>query len=72
VTAPCTGGLATIENLARHFGSDLFVLHFTYGNDEKAVRCTADQMNSMARFVSAHAGVEIARAYRDEFARRLR
>ena len=26
-SAPCSGGLAVIENLARHFHKDLFVVH---------------------------------------------
>lgn len=62
VTGPCTGGLATIENLARHFGCDLFVLDLPSPRGEKEVQYTARQMESLARFVSARTGVAIERA----------
>ncbi len=62
VTGPCTGGLATIENLSRHFGCDYFVLDLPCASGEKEVQYTVRQMESLALFVSARTGVAIERA----------
>ena len=55
-TAPCSGGLATIENLARHYGKDLFVLHLPYDRGERGVQNLAGQLKTMVEFVSGHLG----------------
>jgi benzoyl-CoA reductase/2-hydroxyglutaryl-CoA dehydratase subunit BcrC/BadD/HgdB len=65
-TAPCAGGLATIENLARLYGKDLFTLHMPYGDDESAVRYLAAQIREMAGFVAAHTGNPLAADRLDE------
>ncbi len=55
-STPCTGGLAAIENLARHFDKDVFVLHIPSRDDEAGVRYLAEQFHAMADFVAAHTG----------------
>jgi benzoyl-CoA reductase/2-hydroxyglutaryl-CoA dehydratase subunit BcrC/BadD/HgdB len=55
-TTPCAGGLAALENLARHFRKDLFVLHFPYDADERSARSLAAQLVEMTQFVAAHTG----------------
>ena len=55
-TAPCSGGLSTLEYLAHHFDKDLFVLQIPWGNDAAAVGFLAEQLRELAAFVSAHTG----------------
>jgi benzoyl-CoA reductase/2-hydroxyglutaryl-CoA dehydratase subunit BcrC/BadD/HgdB len=55
-SSPCTGGLAVMENLAKHFEKDLFVLNVPQEPTENGVRYLADQIKEMAAFVSAHTG----------------
>jgi len=53
---PCTGGMAVIENLAKLYEKDLFVLHVPPRHDDRAVAYLADQLRAMTDFVSAHTG----------------
>lgn len=55
-TCPCTGGLAAMENLARVFNAELFVLDVPNSDTPESVRYLADQYKDMLRFVSAHTG----------------
>jgi benzoyl-CoA reductase/2-hydroxyglutaryl-CoA dehydratase subunit BcrC/BadD/HgdB len=55
-SAPCTGGLAAIQNLARHFERDLFVLHIPHHDGPEAVAFLAEQLREMTRFVAEHTG----------------
>jgi benzoyl-CoA reductase/2-hydroxyglutaryl-CoA dehydratase subunit BcrC/BadD/HgdB len=55
-TAPCSGGLSTVENLARQFNKDLFVIHVPYRNDPPSVSYLAEQIRAMTRFVAEHTG----------------
>ncbi|MBW2457673.1 MAG: 2-hydroxyacyl-CoA dehydratase [Deltaproteobacteria bacterium] len=55
-TAPCSGGLAAIENLSRLFEKDLFVLQIPPQGGDSAVRFVADQLEQLVQFVSAHTG----------------
>jgi len=55
-TAPCTGGLAAIENLATHFGKDLFVLHIPQPDATGAAEYLAQQLQDMVDFVAEHTG----------------
>jgi len=55
-SAPCTGGLAVIQNLARHFDRDLFVIHIPHRDGPEAVAFLAEQIREMTRFVAAHTG----------------
>jgi len=55
-TCPCTGGLGVIENLARQFAKDLFVLQIPQDDGERQVRYLADQLRDLTDFVAAHTG----------------
>jgi len=55
-SCPCTGGLAVMENLARHFKKDLFVLNIPQEETDQSVQYLADQIQDMVRFVSDHTG----------------
>jgi benzoyl-CoA reductase/2-hydroxyglutaryl-CoA dehydratase subunit BcrC/BadD/HgdB len=55
-TCPCSSGMATVENLARHFEKDLFVLNIPSREDRESVRYLADQLRSLVEFVAAHTG----------------
>ncbi|MBF0491518.1 MAG: 2-hydroxyacyl-CoA dehydratase [Deltaproteobacteria bacterium] len=60
-SAPCSGGVAAMETLARGFKRDLFVLHVPQSNDEPAVRYLADQLREMEKFISDHTGKSLDR-----------
>lgn len=55
-TCPCSGGLAVLENLARRFDRNLFVLHVPQDDSPGKVRFLADQIREMAVFVSRITG----------------
>ncbi len=55
-TCPCSGGLAVMELLARHFDKDLFVLNVPQERTEPNVQYLADQIKEMVTFVEAHTG----------------
>ncbi|MBI4618983.1 MAG: 2-hydroxyacyl-CoA dehydratase [Desulfobacterales bacterium] len=54
--SPCTGGLAAMENLARVFKKDLFILHIPQKESDHGVRILADHIRDMAESVSSHTG----------------
>lgn len=58
-SAPCSGGLAVLENVARHFGKDMFIIQVPPFESEEAVRYLAGQLREMTRFVSDHTGVPL-------------
>jgi benzoyl-CoA reductase/2-hydroxyglutaryl-CoA dehydratase subunit BcrC/BadD/HgdB len=58
-TAPCAGGLATLEVLARHFKRDLFVLDVPSNNSPEAVAYLAEQFKAMVEFVEDHLGEKL-------------
>ncbi|HSV96479.1 MAG TPA: 2-hydroxyacyl-CoA dehydratase family protein [Spirochaetota bacterium] len=58
-TNPCSGGLAVIENLARHFGKDFFVLHIPQDDSRRSVRFLADQMRDLVRFTERITGTPL-------------
>lgn len=55
-TNPCSGGLAVLENLASHFGRELFILHIPQDDSDGNVRFLADQMREMVAFASRVSG----------------
>ncbi len=55
-STPCSAGLASIENLARHFKKDMFVIHVPHCHDDEAVAYLADQLRAAVAFVSEHTG----------------
>ena len=58
-SAPCSGGLAVIENLAHHFEKDLFVLDIPQNDGDSAVAYLAEQLRAMMGFVSERLGTPI-------------
>ncbi len=55
-TCPCSGGLSVMENLARIFKKDLFVLNIPQEDTPESVAYLADQLRGMVDFVVAHTG----------------
>jgi len=55
-TCPCSGGVAVMENLARLFNKDLFVLHVPQENSEQGVAYLAGQIRDMIEFIVRHTG----------------
>jgi len=55
-SAPCSGGMAVIENLARHYDRDLFVLDVPHRRDRDAEQYLADQLRALTEFVAEHTG----------------
>jgi benzoyl-CoA reductase/2-hydroxyglutaryl-CoA dehydratase subunit BcrC/BadD/HgdB len=55
-TCPCSGGVAVMENLARLFKKDLFVLNIPQQQTKKSVEYLADQIRKMVVFISDHTG----------------
>ncbi|MCP4676866.1 MAG: 2-hydroxyacyl-CoA dehydratase [Deltaproteobacteria bacterium] len=55
-SAPCAGGMAVVEHLARHFKKDLFVLHIPIEVNDTAIDYLADQLREMVEFVSTRTG----------------
>jgi benzoyl-CoA reductase/2-hydroxyglutaryl-CoA dehydratase subunit BcrC/BadD/HgdB len=55
-TCPCSGGVAVMENLARLFQKDLFILNVPQNNSEQSVAYLADQIRAMVEFVARHTG----------------
>lgn len=53
-SSPCTAGLAVMENFARQYKKDFFILNVPQKDTEEAVRFLADQVEEMTRFVSDH------------------
>ncbi len=55
-SAPCSGGIAVIEHLARHFNKELFVLHIPVEHNDTGIDYLAGQLKEMVDFVSARTG----------------
>jgi len=55
-STPCSGGMATIEDLARHFRRGLFTIHVPHDDGPEGVKYLADQYRAMLDFVTAHTG----------------
>jgi benzoyl-CoA reductase/2-hydroxyglutaryl-CoA dehydratase subunit BcrC/BadD/HgdB len=55
-TCPCSGGVAVMELLARHFDKDLFVLNVPQEMTEANIQYLADQIRDMVAFVEVHSG----------------
>jgi len=58
-SSPCTGGLAAMENLARMFNKELFVLDVPASDTPESVRYLANQYMDMFRFISSRTGETI-------------
>jgi len=55
-STPCTGGVAVLENLARHFGRELFVLSFPYGDSPQAEAYLVAQLRDLVALVARKTG----------------
>lgn len=55
-SVPCTGGMAVMETIARHFKKDLFVLNVPQRETDESVKYLADQIRAMVTFVEDHTG----------------
>ncbi len=55
-STPCSGGMATTENLSRHFSKDLFTIHIPRDDGPEGVKYLADQYRAMVDFVTAQIG----------------
>lgn len=55
-TCPCTGGLAAMENLARMFNKELFVLDVPSSDTPESVQYLANQYKDMIRFIGSRTG----------------
>lgn len=60
-SAPCSAGVSTMENLAQHFGKELFVLHIPPTATPDRVTHVAGQLREMVEFVTAHTGARLDR-----------
>ena len=58
-SSPCAGGLAIVEGLARHFGSELFVLHVPQRDDKESAAYLAGQLRDLAGFAASHTGKKL-------------
>ncbi len=55
-TCPCSGGVAVLENLAKMFNKDLFVLNVPQEGSEQSIQYLADQIKDMVDFISQRTG----------------
>jgi len=58
-SAPCTGGVGLLENLARHFRKKIFLLTLPQSNGERGAAYLAAQIEKMVEFVSAQTGRQL-------------
>ena len=58
-SGPCTGGLAVLEQLARHFEKDFFALHVPPDDTPEAVAYVAEQLRELTDFVGARTGAPL-------------
>lgn len=59
-TSPCTAGLAVMENMARRFDRDFFVLNVPQNHTPESVDFLAGQLRDLAGFVADHTGRPLA------------
>lgn len=53
-SSPCTAGLAVMEDMARRFKKDFFILNVPQNNSKASVKFLTDQIKEMTRFITAH------------------
>lgn len=53
-SSPCTAGLAIVENFARQYQKDFFILNVPQNNSQEAVKYLAAQIEEMTVFVTDH------------------
>ncbi len=60
-TCPCTGGIAVIENLAKIFNKETFILHIPQDESSENVRFLAGLIKDMVEFVELRTGIKLNR-----------
>jgi benzoyl-CoA reductase/2-hydroxyglutaryl-CoA dehydratase subunit BcrC/BadD/HgdB len=53
-SSPCTAGLAVMENMAKQFKKDFFILNVPQNNSKGSIKFLTEQLEEMVRFVSKH------------------
>jgi len=53
-SSPCTAGLAVMEDMARRFKKDFFILNVPQNNSKESIKFLTDQIKEMTRFITAH------------------
>jgi len=53
-SSPCTAGLAVMENMAKQFKKDFFILNVPQNSSKASVKFLTKQIEDMVRFVSMH------------------
>jgi len=53
-SSPCTAGLAVMENFAKQYKKDFFILNVPQNYTKEAVKYLSSQIEEMTSFVSAH------------------
>lgn len=53
-SSPCTAGLAVMENFAKQYKKDLFILNVPQNNSKDSIQYLAEQIEEMVEFVSTH------------------
>lgn len=60
-SSPCTAGLAIIENFARQYKKDFFILNVPQNNSPEAIDYLAAQIQEMTLFVADHTNRPLSR-----------
>jgi benzoyl-CoA reductase/2-hydroxyglutaryl-CoA dehydratase subunit BcrC/BadD/HgdB len=58
-SAPCSGGLAVLEEVARHYQKPFFTLHIPRRKDSAAVAYLAHQLESMVEWIARETGMKL-------------
>ena len=53
-SSPCTACLAVMEDMARRFKKDFFILNVPQNNSKESVKFLTDQIKEMTRFITTH------------------
>ena len=53
-SSPCTAGLAVMEDMAKRFKKDFFILNVPQNDSKESIKFLTEQIEEMTRFVSAH------------------
>jgi len=53
-SSPCTAGLAVMEDMARRFKKDFFILNVPQNDSKESVKFLTEQIEEMTQFVAAH------------------
>jgi benzoyl-CoA reductase/2-hydroxyglutaryl-CoA dehydratase subunit BcrC/BadD/HgdB len=60
-SSPCTAGLAVMENFAKQYKKDFFILNVPQNYSKDAVKFLTGQIEEMTRFISVHTNEPLSR-----------